>query len=739
MPEKIKYVIIYLDDEEKVYRPGDTVKGYWELTSEKEFKTKGILSYFRGVALVKWTENNTSLRKDDEFTSYEMYVRETIQLHGIGDNKENIQPGVYKYPFAFKIPQRPLPSSYEGSKGAIRYFIQIRIRRPIPFPDVTRYKCITVLEEIDVNQSKFKKSLELSNDCNIWMGNAETVELEGSIDRRGYCSGEKIALSVIAKNNSKKKLGKVKAQIMQYVTYTGSGKEDCVSNTIKYIQSSTELEAGKIFKWTNMLIQLDNIPPTVDRLRCQCICVNYYLEVVVPASFLTGSDLKLRFPITIGTVPLGKSLTSSKAFDASNAITYTTCNDGYAVFGQSSSSRDFPRASYTPMCAYAVNYIFQKHRKRVATPNQNTRTLSTKSTSTSESTASVKDPKPVSTPTTHSSTPTESVKPAITSSTPTESVKPATPSSTSTASLKPATPSSTYTEPVKPSLEARATIQPVAPLPSTSCSSNSNHQHDTASSSTNNQTTTGQEESDALQLSYEEAIRTQNSEADNTSDEEESDVWYMVIRFTKAALDEFMIFIERNRNCLDLQEGHVLFKSRKAYDVTGYWPKEKDTIVMLSFPSKKQASDWVILPEVKESKWFSGSDIIITSVKEQYQSGKLTVTVSELSENKEDENAVARYQKLVDNILKPLRLIHGGQQCVRRKFSDITETWKTTENSIISIMVWPNIQAVKNYMSSISELQMTIVELKTKCIAIHSSRTFDVQELSPELAEEVES
>jgi hypothetical protein len=49
--------------------------------------------------------------------------------------------------------------------------------------------------------------------------------------------------------------------------------------------------------------------------------------------------------------------------------------------------------------------------------------------------------------------------------------------------------------------------------------------------------------------------------------------------------------------------------------------QEKGMIVMLSFPSKKQASDWVILPEVKEAKWFSGSDIIITSVKEQYQSG----------------------------------------------------------------------------------------------------------------------
>ena len=74
----------------------------------------------------------------------------------LSDNKENIPPGVYTYPFTFKIPQRPLPSSYEGTKGAIRYFIHIRIRRPIPFLDVTQYKCITVLEEIDVNQSKFK-------------------------------------------------------------------------------------------------------------------------------------------------------------------------------------------------------------------------------------------------------------------------------------------------------------------------------------------------------------------------------------------------------------------------------------------------------------------------------------------------------------------------------------------------------------------------------------------------------
>lgn len=72
-------------------------------------------------------------------------------------------------------------------------------------------------------------------------------------------------------------------------------------------------------------------------------------------------------------------------------------------------------------------------------------------------------------------------------------------------------------------------------------------------------------------------------------------------------------YIPRNRN--------VFTYFHKAYGVIGNWPKEKGMIVMLSFPSKKQASDWVILPEVKEAKWFSGSDIIITSVKEQYLLG----------------------------------------------------------------------------------------------------------------------
>lgn len=85
MPEKIKSITVYFEGEKDVYRPGDEVRGYFTLTSEKEFTTKGILSTFYGVAFVKWTEFSLiSNSADDEFISYEVYCKNTIQLHGKG-------------------------------------------------------------------------------------------------------------------------------------------------------------------------------------------------------------------------------------------------------------------------------------------------------------------------------------------------------------------------------------------------------------------------------------------------------------------------------------------------------------------------------------------------------------------------------------------------------------------------------------------------------------------------------
>ena len=52
---------------------------------------------------------------------------------------------------------------------------------------------------------------------------------------------------------------------------------------------------------------------------------------MVPVPFFIGSDLKLTFPITIGTVPLGKSLTSSigRQDDIPGMFTHTHNNNNF--------------------------------------------------------------------------------------------------------------------------------------------------------------------------------------------------------------------------------------------------------------------------------------------------------------------------------------------------------------------------------------------------------------------------
>ncbi|XP_071176988.1 uncharacterized protein [Mytilus edulis] len=728
MPEKIKSVTVCLEGQKQVYRPGDEVRGYWTLTSEKEFTTKGVLSTFQGVAFVKWTEYNWNKRfEDDEYISYEVYCKNTVQLHGRGDTNENIQPGVYKYPFKYRIPLR-LPSSFEGSKGAIRYIIQIRIRRPIPFPDVTRYKCITVLEDIDINEACYKNPQCYKKDCQVpkalGFGNAGKVELWGKIDRSAYCPGEQIALSIVVKNDSTQNLGKIKAQLMQYVTFIGNAKEEYANSTIKVITSNSELVAGKVINWDNQLILIDGIPATIERPTCQCISVRYVLEVIVSVPLFTGSDMKLIFPVTIGTVPFGKSLKATsqsqaagiQVTDVSKAITYTSCNKGWRPFNQSSTSRNFPNMTYTPMCAYAVNYKY-KNVTTAPKPKQNV-------TPSAKSNAATNTPSNVASATRLSTNPTTRVTKTSTPP-PTKTV------STSNTSIR-VTNSTTPTalQPSAPQLEALSKQTGATGTGQHQPATNNLPNSGSVSAAANSQV-----EGSISPPSYEEAMGLPDSSVNDNSDDEEEDagVYYMIIRFSKDIMEDFLFFVKNNKKLLEIQNGRLIFKSIKPYKSIGNWPKGKH-VVLLSFPSKKEASDWITTsPGIQETKWLKNSDIVVTGVKEQFQSGKTMVTISEISMIEENVEAVTRYRNLIENILRPLRIAHGGILSVNTpKYAVLQGTWRTGAKSKLSIMAWPDITAVKNYKSSIAELQAVIDELKPKCMIIHNSATFDIANISME-------
>ena len=78
----------------------------------------------------------------------------------VGEDGPNptIAAGIYQYRFSFQLPADRLPSSYEGSYGAIRYWLQLQIDRPLLKFDTDRHKMITVLDRIDVNIPEFSVS-----------------------------------------------------------------------------------------------------------------------------------------------------------------------------------------------------------------------------------------------------------------------------------------------------------------------------------------------------------------------------------------------------------------------------------------------------------------------------------------------------------------------------------------------------------------------------------------------------
>lgn len=74
-----------------------------------------------------------------------------ITENGHGGSYPTIDPGEHSFPFHFQIPQRKLPSSFEGKFGHIRYWLKATMDRPWK-SNYNSKSAITILEVVDINE-----------------------------------------------------------------------------------------------------------------------------------------------------------------------------------------------------------------------------------------------------------------------------------------------------------------------------------------------------------------------------------------------------------------------------------------------------------------------------------------------------------------------------------------------------------------------------------------------------------
>lgn len=355
-----------------VFLAGERVQGTWfvNVNSEVPVKVNFITTYLIGATYVEWRETNYLRKdyKDDEFKTHELYTRQ-VTSHPVNGHGKQLAPGYYKYPFEYYIPKDKMHSSFEGHHGATRWFIKIEIGRPMPCFNIVLYKCFTFLSNVDIDLPLYAKPMTMSQERKITrdfgIGDAGAVKLTASIDRSGYCPGECVLLTLDVTNETNEDLDQPSAALIQMVEFKGNGEEKITKECIRKL-GGTKLKKGKQLKWNNQKLTIDPVPPTSLPRSSYCIKCSYYIEIKIPLPCY-NEDIKLWFPITIGTVPQNhkkrQNEQSPPSYDAlntpetdlSNSITHREQKKS-KCFEYSSKTLEFPNILYTPLTAYVEEY-----------------------------------------------------------------------------------------------------------------------------------------------------------------------------------------------------------------------------------------------------------------------------------------------------------------------------------------------------------------------------------------------
>ena len=302
---------------------GSCITGCVSLNVKERMRINSLKVKLNGHAKINWNEKRAysfqSFETNISHSRDELHIDLVVTLVSKkkktnGESKElYLESGRHSFPFEIQLPVT-LPTSFEHPNAKIRYTLCSIIEMPWRLNETCKMM-ITIICLTDLNRMpRLRLAQTVSNTITVccMCCRSAPIDMVLSVMKTGYVLGEAVVFNAVVNNRSRRKLGNVLLKLVQKVKLNSRSKSRTSSRVVTKIARQEEGTSGieplSRVEWTDSVLTIPSTCPSTMK-SSKIIEINYQLVLYIESSWShswSQSDLSLKVPIIIGTIPFAR-------------------------------------------------------------------------------------------------------------------------------------------------------------------------------------------------------------------------------------------------------------------------------------------------------------------------------------------------------------------------------------------------------------------------------------------------